>query len=290
MAVEIPLELREQSSRYCCIIASHIISAEQIKNLIGRCLNSMREQHIPIMTYLSISFKSPMFATMFKRMIVKYKFRNWDHLFIVMRPNQHSQFGHIKFIVDGIWDKHQYIMFCNDQDKYDIARTTMMINYTNIIGIPDTQKFVGAYEQIGKYTNKTRFHDYWQYCCDIIYVRQFFARLVSFDHKYIDHGNCDLLFAVYLRQLGPGHSYTKVPHLMYKKFRTTMSYLDAKPNVSDYDEVLRNIFSQIVLDNGDMHGSCSEILSLCSAEHKKECVQYYAEIKELCNYMLDTTS
>ena len=203
----------------CIIVPSHIASASRTKTLII-CLESLINQSKPIPIYLSISFESDLDKIIFKKTIEKNNLINNNKLNIIYQQVKTSQFRHIEKVIDIIKDKYNFVMFCDDDDTYNIERVEkfiLMIEYSkNQVSSLKDKVFVGCYERDGNKTHSDKFYEYWCYCINIVFVNKFFKIIKENNiNKYIDHKFCDLLFTYYLTNLNNNHMFGSISEKLY---------------------------------------------------------------------------
>lgn len=202
----------------CVIVPSHIGNISRTK-LLMHCLHSLTNQTIKIPIYLSISFETELDNILFKKTIEKNDLINNELLYIVYQYRQTSQFRHIEKVIDNIKNTYKYVMFCDDDDTYEIDRVEkfmIMIEH----GITFCQKdkiFVGAYEyNLQKGSHSSLFYEYWSYCVNIEFIVNFMNILKINNYDYvIDNKMCDVLFASYLRHLDSRHLFYLINEKLY---------------------------------------------------------------------------
>jgi hypothetical protein len=204
----------------CIIVPSHIASASRTKTLI-LCLESLINQSKPIPIYLSISFESDLDKIIFKKTIEKNNLINNNKLNIIYQQVKTSQFRHIEKVIDIIKNKYNFVMFCDDDDTYNIERVEKfisMIEYGNHsqVNFSKDKIFVGCYERDGTKTHNDKFYEYWAYCVNIDFINKFFTIIKKNNiYKYINHKFCDLLFTYYLTNLNSNHMFTSISEKLY---------------------------------------------------------------------------
>lgn len=208
----------------CIIIPSHIDNVSRTKLLMS-CLQSLINQTHQIQIYLSISFETELDRELFKKILEKNNFNN-KLICIHYQERKTSQFRHIEKVVDIIKDKYKYIMFCDDDDTYEIERVEIFKNnieyydeiaceYNSIC--PNNKRiFGGAYEMKSqKGSHNKSFYEYWSYCVNTELIVNFIniIKINNYD-CYIDHKMCDVLFATYLRRLN-NHVFIPINESLY---------------------------------------------------------------------------
>lgn len=201
----------------CIIIASHIENAIRTGMLL-KCLESLINQTVKIPIYLSISFGTYIDKEIFKRLIEKTDLIKNEILNIYYEEMKRSQFRHIENVINRIKGEYKYVMFCDDDDTYDLKRVEkFMIMIEHGISVrKEEEVFVGAYEMTDFKTHSERFYEYWCYCIDIDYIIKFINKIKENNYdNYIDHIMCDVLFATYLRVLSNRHIFTSTNDKLY---------------------------------------------------------------------------
>ena len=210
----------------CIIVPSHIHCANRTKLLI-RCLNSLINQTTKITIYLSISFETELDKTLFKKKIYTTDLINNKLLCIIYQEQQTSQFRHIERVIDNLKSTYEYVMFCDDDDIYDINRVEHFI-----IGLKyglsikkENEIFVGSYESLvydingnpEKFCNHSeKLHEYWSYCVNIEFIVNFINILKINNYDYvIDNVVCDIIFSTYLKSLDNSHLFVPMEIKLY---------------------------------------------------------------------------
>jgi len=115
----------------CVIVPSHINNINRTKSLMC-CLQSLVNQTRKIQIYLSISFETNLDKTLFNKLIEKNNLLNNIFICIIYQERQTSQFRHIDKVVDIIKDTYEYVMFCDDDDIYEINRVEKFIFFISV--------------------------------------------------------------------------------------------------------------------------------------------------------------
>jgi len=105
-----------------------------------------------------------------------------------------------------IQNKHQWVMFCDDDDTYEPNRNlaflqTIMNCTDQILQYPDKQ-FIGVYESTFGKNHKEQRHEFWCYCIHISMLSKFMSIVTPYP-DILDHTCCDVLFGEYLRRSTP---------------------------------------------------------------------------------------
>jgi hypothetical protein len=210
----------------CVIVPSHINNINRTKSLMW-CLQSLVNQTRKIQIYLSISFETDLDKTLFNKLIEKNNLLNNIFICIIYQERQTSQFRHIDIVVDIIKDTYEYVMFCDDDDTYEINRVekfTIMLEHGRN-NCPKDKIFVGAYEgDLQKGSHSSSFYEYWSYCVNIEFIINFMKiiKMNNYDY-YIDNKMCDVLFATYLRHLNDTHLFISICEKLYNYNRNEYS-------------------------------------------------------------------
>jgi len=210
----------------CIIVPSHIINIERTKLLIC-CLQSLINQTKKIPIYLSISFETELDRTLFKKLIEKNNLLNNILICIIYQERQTSQFRHIEKVIDNVKNTYKYVLFCDDDDTYEIERVEkimFMIEY-GCTNCPKDKIFVGAYEMdLQKGSHSSSFYEYWSYCVNIEFIINFIniIKINNYDY-YIDNKMCDVLFSSYLRCLDNKHIFVSINEKLYNYNRNEYS-------------------------------------------------------------------
>lgn len=200
----------------CIIVPSHIWNARRTKLLI-RCLQSLIYQTLKNDIYLSVSFETDLDKLLFTKLIKDNDLTDHHLLNIVYQDKKTSQFRHIDKLIDSLKLKYNYIMFCDDDDSYNINRTQIFYNLilSGIDACTSDKIFVGVYER-DKYRHSEQFYEYWCYCIDINFIVNFMniIKINNYDY-YIDNIMCDVLFSTYLRCLDDRHLFLSTNIKLY---------------------------------------------------------------------------
>jgi hypothetical protein len=201
----------------CIIVPSHINNINRTKLLIC-CLQSLINQTNKIPIYLSISFSTDLDKTLFNKLIEPNLLNN-ILICVLYQKRQTSQFRHIEKVLDYIKNIYQYVMFCDDDDTYEINRVETfmyMIEYGRTC-CPKDIIFVGVYESdLQKGNHSLSFYEYWSYCVNIQFIINFINIIKIHNYDYIiDNNMCDVLFSTYLRHLNEKHSFISTNEKLY---------------------------------------------------------------------------
>ncbi len=208
----------------CIIIPSHINNVNRTKLLIN-CLESLINQTLKKDIYLSISFETSLDKILFDKLLSNTNYLNNELINIIYQENKTSQFRHIDKLLDNLKLKYKYVMFCDDDDTYDLRRVEIFNELiSNGINLnPKDKIFVGAYERDGD-SHINIFHEYWSYCLDINFIINFMniLKINNYD-SYIDNVMCDVVFSTYLRCLDNKHSFVSTYQKLYNYNRNDYS-------------------------------------------------------------------
>jgi hypothetical protein len=210
----------------CVIVPSHISNINRTKMLM-RCLHSLTTQTTKIPIYLSISFETEIDKTLFNKLIEKNDLVNNETLTIIYQHQRTSQFRHIENVVDNIKNVYKYVMFCDDDDTYEIDRVEkfmVLINF-GITNCPKDKNFSGCYESdLQKGSHSSSFYEYWSYCVDVDVILNFIEILKINNYGYVvDNTMCDVLFSTYLRHLDDRHVFASICEKLYNYNRNEFS-------------------------------------------------------------------
>jgi len=191
------------TNKVCIIIASHISNTKRIGHLID-CLSSLLKQTIVVPIYLTISFDNKELQSQYALLFSEITFLHNIKLHTIIRTSKTPQMRHMDLLLPLIEKKHNWVMFCDDDDTYEPQRVQIFIN-TIIKGLNDIQEipnkqFVGIYESIDGKPHTEKRQEYWCYCVNIDLLIRFMETLKPFP-DVIDNKCCDVLFGEYLRRL-----------------------------------------------------------------------------------------
>lgn len=227
----------------CVIIPSHINNIKRAKLLIS-CLESLLNQTILIPIYLSMSFETDLDKKLFIKLNEKDNLINNKLIYFIYQEIKTSQFRHIEYVINQVKNKYKYIMFCDDDDKYEknrVEKFINMIDYGESV-YPKDKIFVGAYERdLLKGTHTSSFYEYWSYCVNIKYIINFFdtIKINNYDNV-IDNKMCDVLFATYLRRLDNKHVFSSINEKLYIYNENDNEYSITQKILKKNDESKKN--------------------------------------------------
>jgi hypothetical protein len=190
-------------------------------------LQSLINQTTKIPIYLSISFETDLDKTLFNKLIEKNNLLNNIFICIIYQERQTSQFRHIEKVIDNIKNTYKYVMFCDDDDTYEMERVEKFIimNKHGCANCPKDKIFVGAYEMdLQKGSHSLSFYEYWSYCVNIEIIINF-INIIKINNRdyYIDNNMCDVLFSSYLRHLNNKHIFISINEKLYNYNRNEYS-------------------------------------------------------------------
>ena len=201
----------------CIIVASHISNPKRIKYLI-ECLDSLLRQTVSISIYVSISFETTDLREQFA-----FTFSENAHLHnpimnIIVKSHKTPQMRHMEQLLELIKPKHQWVMFCDDDDTYHKERVqiylqTIVHSLSEIAQYPN-KKFAGIYENEEGINHRERRREYWCYCVQYELLETFIHMLLPYP-DILDNKCCDVLFAEYLRRLNDDYVYAIIPTILY---------------------------------------------------------------------------
>jgi glycosyltransferase involved in cell wall biosynthesis len=206
--------MEEISNKLCIFIASHLSKSNRISYL-KECLESLLQQTIPIPIYLSISFET---------YAIKKQFLDDNDIIelsgkinLRIRERKTSQMQHINLLYLEIATLYDWVMFCDDDDKYyskRVEKITQLI-YAGNIEAKRIQKILGGvYESSFGKDHREHRHEYWCYCVNIIMFQRFYERLLE-NPDIINNKCCDVMFAEYLRRSGPEYIFYRLEEVLY---------------------------------------------------------------------------
>ena len=211
---------------FCVAIASHISNPVRV-NYLQECLRSLISQSAPISIYLSISFANQEIREHALNCI--YSDTSLilpEYLNIRVRDQPTSQMRHYLLLYNEIIQKHQWIMFCDDDDTYHPDRTAAFIQTIYAAGMQIEAanasrdvalwqlKLAGLYENVSRVTHNTQRHEYWCYCIHISLLGRFFE-VVEPAPGILDDRCCDVLLGEYLRRKSPEWLYATIEMPLY---------------------------------------------------------------------------
>ena len=209
--------MEETIPTFCIAIASHLSNPKRISYLL-ECLNSLLRQTTLISIYLSISFDNDDIRAAFLEGLGQIN----PLINILIQSDKTPQMRHFLSILGALKPEHQWIMFCDDDDTYDILRVENLIKSIYIIKqqINDPIKtLAGLYESHCEKDHREHRHEYWCYCVHRTIMERFYSAIM--DHPdIIDNKCCDVLFGEYLRRLGPNHLFGRLDMRLYN-YRVT---------------------------------------------------------------------
>ena len=198
----------------CIVIASHLSNTKRIGYLI-ECLESLLKQTVPISVYLSISFQTQEIKEDFLKANRLSELCSKINLRIQERKT--PQMRHIYLLYPELQRKHKWIMFCDDDDTYELNRVERIAQ--NIYAGDNQCKqmnktLAGLYESTFGKDHREHRHEYWCYCVNIEMLGKFYEKLIDYP-DIIDNKCCDVLFAEYLRRASPDHLYCQLKENLY---------------------------------------------------------------------------
>jgi hypothetical protein len=187
------------------------------------CLTSLLGQTIVVPIYLSISFSDdPELFPLFLREIERKGFNNHENLYIFVREQKTPQMRHFLQLLKTIEARHDWIMFCDDDDTYEASRNESLIQSIHTIQIQladPTKILAGLYESHCNKDHREHRHEYWCYCVHKTIMQRFYEALLNYP-DVIDNKCCDVLFGEYMRRLGPNYFFGRLDMRLYN-YRVT---------------------------------------------------------------------
>lgn len=318
-----------RTNRACIVIASHISNTKRIGHLI-ECLTSLTRQTMVIDIYLSISFENKKIQNDFAVEYSKHENKHLHSPQISMKvlTKKTPQMRHIRDILVHIYDKHEWVMFSDDDDTYEPNRVQNILqSIVNLLNHVATQmpknEFVGLYESEHGKNHKEQRQEYWCYCVHTFVLRNFFKTVAEYD-DILDHKCCDVFFAEYIRRMDNYYVFGSIQQKMYNYrvennadsitgmiksknkivrqppgeitdenreqcIQSLNEYLDSELDMYLHDTYLRTIVGCTFDDIlRNEFKSEYEILHLIKREHIDKIKNYYIYLREVCNMIYDT--
>ena len=309
----------------CIIIASHISNPKRISHLF-ECLTSLLNQTIKIPIYLSISFETEELKQAFAMLYSEQANFQTDILSIIVKAQKTPQMRHMEELMVHIEPKHQWVMFCDDDDTYQPNRVHVFLQ--NIVNsyfriqetMPDKQ-FIGAYESTFGKDHKEQRHEFWCYCVHISVLKHFIDR-VKVHPDVLDHKCCDVFFGEYLRRSHPDKLFCSINIPLYnyrvennsdsitgviqtqnkyvRKAREITydnmqecanelnEYLNTEIGIYIHDTYLRTIVgNDLQMILKNEFKSEVQILHLVDQQHVFQIMDYHNRLREICNELYD---
>jgi len=208
--------MEDFSNTLCIVIASHISNQKRINYLV-ECLGSLVRQSVPISIYLSISFENETFKNDLLSNINKND-PSYNKLNIRIRDQKTPQMRHISLLLPEIENKHNWVMFCDDDDTYEENRVEQIAKNIYTGDYQSThmyqKKLAGLYESTFGKDHREHRHEYWCYCVNVDVMKTFYNRLNT-NPDIIDNKCCDVLFAEYLRRLNTDYLFCRLDEKLY---------------------------------------------------------------------------
>lgn len=214
------------ATSFCIAVASHISNKNRVPYL-QECLMSLVSQSSPVSIYLSISFASQdVREYTLNCLYADASIITPEYLNIRVRDQKTSQMRHYSLLYKEIAEKHDWIMFCDDDDTYHPDRTDRFIQtICAACGQIDTAnaardsalqplRLAGLYENISQTNHRVQRHEYWCYCIRMELLGRFFE-VVEPAPGILDDRCCDVFLAEYLRRKSPEFVYATIETLLY---------------------------------------------------------------------------
>jgi hypothetical protein len=193
-------------NKICIVIASHISNSKRVNYLL-ECLNSLVNQTTQICIYLSISFEKEEFKEALLLSIMKNEAK-FNKLSVYIREKKTPQMRHIYSLLPELEKKHEWIMFCDDDDTYEQNRVEIIAKNIYVGDLQCREKYnkklAGLYESTFGKDHREHRHEYWCYCVSLEVMRNFYNKLRNYP-DIIDNKCCDVLFAEHLRRMDPNN-------------------------------------------------------------------------------------
>jgi len=201
---------------FCITIASHFSNLKRI-NYFFECIESLLNQNVKINVYISISFENGELKNEFIKIFEEkhYSLNPIIHTFI--QNEKTSQMLHYYYLLKEINKKHDWIMFCDDDDSYKENRVENFVRsifYIQNNHISNHQILAGLYESDSKKDHKEHRHEYWCYCVNKIIVERFYNTISEYS-EIINNKCCDIFFGEYLRRLDTNYIFGRLNMKLY---------------------------------------------------------------------------
>ena len=188
---------------YCIFIASHMSKSQRIPYLT-ECITSLVHQTLKIPIYLSISFDNADIENETKMQLQQHSEKyKYDFLNIRYRSEKTPQMQHFNLLIKEFSGKHNWIMFCDDDDTYEPNRTVHIAQLLTIskqqMSNQDEVSLGGVYESTFNKHHREHRHEYWCYCVSEKMIIDFMKVVEKYEDALYDKC-CDVLFAEYLRR------------------------------------------------------------------------------------------
>lgn len=201
----------------CIIVASHISNPKRIKYLI-ECLESLLRQTLSISIYLTISFETVEIREQFALTFSENTHLHNPVINIIIKPTKTPQMRHMQQLLEILKPKHEWVMFCDDDDTYHKERVhtylQTIVRALNEITQYPNKKFVGIYENDEGINHRERRREYWCYCVRYELLETFITMLLPYP-DILDNKCCDVFFAEYLRRLNDDNIFAIIPKMLY---------------------------------------------------------------------------
>lgn len=179
-------------NKICIIVASHISRDDRIPHLLS-CLTSLLGQTIPVTVYLSISFQTKELEEKVANLLDP--FMSNKNMILKIRSEKTSQMKHIGIVVTDILDIYDWVMFCDDDDIYQVNRCEMFLPLLK-------DHITGLYESWVKLPHQQYRYEFWTYCIRPMALMPFFEQLKG-EPDLLDQSCCDIMLVEYMRRLDP---------------------------------------------------------------------------------------
>lgn len=207
---------------FCITIASHFSNLNRISYFI-QCLESLMKQTIIIPVYISISFEDENIRKNIIEILKEKRFlENHPNIHIFIQNEKTSQMFHYYYLFKEVSNKHEWIMFCDDDDTYNEIRVENIIKSISFIqnNYNSSDKIIaGLYESHCNKEHKEHRHEYWCYCVNKIIMERFYQILIDYP-DIINNKCCDILFGEYMRRLSEKYIFGRLEMNLYN-YRVT---------------------------------------------------------------------
>jgi hypothetical protein len=201
---------------FCITIASHFSNLKRLPYFI-ECMDSLLKQTIVISVYISVSFDNNEIKEEFIKILEKNGYLNHNFIHFLIQNNKTSQMYHYYNLLNTVKIKHDWIMFCDDDDSYKEDRVENIIKSILFIQnnhISCEQTFAGLYETDCNKDHKEHRHEYWCYCINKNIMERFYETLVEYP-DIINNKCCDILFGEYMRRMNNNYIFGRLNMKLY---------------------------------------------------------------------------
>jgi len=187
-------------TKVAILMPSHIYYKLQI-DLLDKSIISLLEQTAPLDIYISISFENEEYKKSFTNNILRKYGKKINFIF---SDKQLYQMEHLRKLSSKIADKqYDMIMFCDDDDTYNVNRVEKFIEsfeYGQKISKMKYKSFSGVKEIVNSDNPELEIPEYWCYGVIPDVLLDFFSHFNDNNIHLINHKFGDMYFRHYLRK------------------------------------------------------------------------------------------